>query len=208
MVTGICCSLLFLAIIIIWECVNKSRKNELSMALYERVQWCATKNNNYRCFSLKENIYNELEKIESQYRLSESDPLCFVDELLLKYRENLIDSYFSDRLSKSKQILVLPCKEYFFFTLLCYLKKHECETSFCGHDMYDLIHRTNYGQWGGQLYSATYSITDYGLVYQKLYYTVARFCEENEYTKKLINCNLTQTIKKCIDTREIESSRL
>ena len=205
---GIISAILFLVVIIAWKYVDKAKKNSLSMELYEHVRWCATKDNYHRQFSLKHYIFKTYSSIISNYQILEKHDIEMLEELLELYQENLVQRFFGENLSTNKDILSLQDDEYFFFTLFCYLNGHNCQTMLGNYTKYELIFRKEYGAYGGTLYDATYSITDFGLVYQKLYYAACKFCENNERTQKLVKYSITQSIADCIDKREIQISRL
>ena len=167
-----------------------------------------TKTNYYREFPLKRYIFKTYKNIEPNYQILEQEDISIMEDILKLYQEELIENYFCESLSVDKNLLSVLHEEYFFYTLLCYLDRHNCSTTLCGHTKYSLISMENYGQYGGQLYDAKYSLTKFGMIYQKLFYASCIFCENNERTKRFLNRNISNGVKDCIDKNEMQISRV
>lgn len=175
-------------------------EHSFTIILFDRVKECISTN------SVREHIYRELDKAAPEYWLRGKEQLTFADAIFLAFREDMITTYFYGKLKTTKKITRLTPEDYFFYCFLLFLHQHNTDIYFCNKKMYELISQTNYGGYGA--YDATYSLTDYGLAYQKVYYVTALYCENNKYIKELLNHNVSGGIKKCIDKQEIEISAM
>ena len=98
---------------------------------------------------------------------------------------------------------------YFVFTFTAFLGKYECQKMFNGNKMYTTKTYESHGMWGGSLFDAIYELTDYAVVYHKLYYFAQ--LQWLEYFGDPTNHDTVaykslQNTKKVIDTRQIEVS--
>ena len=176
--------------------------------LFDKVQWIATKSfedsNSY--IIVRDNLFEYIE--QAQFSLNVEENFCidfsneqekdFICKILDIHKQNIIDSFFRNSLTKHKDYYNLNNLEYYMFHLMNFLEKNERRDKFNEKVLYEFFHKD-------EVYR-TYKLTDYGISYQKLYYITFLFCANNEKTKLLLdNANHTLNgIKKIIETREIQ----
>lgn len=200
-------------------------------ALFNKVAWCVTKDSHtYRCnLHLTDWIHNirfystkkkppdcffpnadKLFPISEKYCIHVDEEWSIAKEILEQYQLDLIQKYFSGTLYTDRSITKLTGAEYFLFTLQEFLRKHECDTTFNGNEMYKTKDYTPLGTWGVPLFSATYELTDYAVVYHKVYYIAQMYCltlRENPLATNTVAFQSAEATKEVIDTREMKVSR-
>lgn len=201
---GGCITIIILLILIIIYFIDKY---SLHKALKERVSWCASNDRLQRDnLTLLEHINNI--EADLKYKIVTELEESMAKDILQSFKNDLIQAYFNDRLSVDRKIInpnyYLKDKAYFFILLSSFLRKHECEPYFNSKTMYILKSKETYGRWGGELYDATYELADLGIVYHKLYYLAQLFCEKCGFSSH----GETERIKKCLETKEIQISRM
>ena len=68
----------------------------------------------------------------------------------------------------------------------------------------------SYGSWGGVLFDATYELTDFAVVYHKMYHIAQTYCltlRENPLDTNTVAFQGAEYTKKVLDTREMKVSR-
>ena len=221
-----------LAILILVFCflVYKVYQNSLEKKLQNHVSWCVTDNSDiHRCnMSLLAWLCKVLHKskkrnpdcffpnadklflIEEKYWLSGDEELSVAKEILREYQKDLSQKYFSNMLNVNSYTRKLTNAEYFLVTLKEFLEKYECEKDFFGNEMYKTKEYKSYGSWGAPLFDATYELTDYAVVYHKMYLTVQMYCltlRKNPLDTNTLSFQWTEDTKKVLDTREMKVSR-
>lgn len=199
--------LLFVLIICIYNIYQYSLKKKL----YELVAWCcATKHKQYNfheLFDLLNVIYNAQTKLEvdSKYRIDSEEERSVMCDIIESYQNELSLKYFEGRLRVDRQITNMSDSEYFMFSLCSFLQDNACEYDFNNNKMYNFISAKRYE--GGDY--EKYSLTDYAVIYHKLYYITYLFCQKNKQINKNNQYyNSLDWLKKIIDTREKEMSRV
>lgn len=155
-----------------------SREKELK----KYVAWCVSNNSTiYRCsLDLWHYVYNAQNDITEEYRISSDEEWETVKEILRGFCQELTQDYFYGRLNLPKTKYTLWEHEYFMLSLVPYLDAHQCDSVFLGHEMHEKrLSYKAYGQWGGQLYDAEYSLTDFAITMNKLYYIAYMYCKKN-----------------------------
>lgn len=177
------------------------------------VAWCITENSNeYRCnLHLHEYISNAQYdgKILEDYRITDEAEWNITKEIIIYYQKDMTQMYFTNRLSLPKSKYEIPGEHYFMYSLQSYLGEHQCDYAFCGHDMHkETISRKNYGSWGGQLFDATYALSDFSLVFHKLYYISYMFCKHSQILNPKGELFSNEgDIEDIIDAKQISLSR-
>jgi hypothetical protein len=190
--------------------LKKYSKNE---TLRELVAWCVTKNSNeYRCnLHLHEYVGNAQIKgnISVEYRISGEAEWNIVKEIISFYQIDMTQMYFTNRLSLPSSRYSIPGEHYFMYSLQSYLEEQQCDYTFNGHDMHkETISHKNYGSWGGQLFDATYALSDYSLVLHKLYYISYMFCKRSQVLNSKGDLFVSEgAIEDIIDSKRITLSR-
>ena len=189
------------------------RKQMLKSDLFNHVSWCVVegkygeRNNSWHLLNKICSICScssETADIETKYRISHDDEEPALD-ILDAYRAYLSETYFKDNLKV--ECAKLSRDEYFMFLLCGFLEKRECHTNFNGNVMYNQLDRTNYGTWGTQLYTATYELTPYGVVFNKLLYIARTYCENNKHiNKKKDMFRRSKDIRERLDSNRITIS--
>lgn len=155
--------------------------------------------NNSRC---KIKLFEYVLKAQSdinlpqEYRLLK-DEIPFVEKILVEYQGHLNQrlvkgnyerNYLYDSVKRNPKTLRwysnMSDMDYFLVTLNAFLGEHECETSFGEYKLYTLKSRKDYGSWGGPIYDATYTLTEYGVTYQKMVHICRKYCFQNKYINK------------------------
>lgn len=156
--------------------------------------------------------------IPQEYRLLK-DEIPFVEKILSEYqnqleqrliRGNYERSYLYDSVNRNPKTLLwysnLSDMEYFLVTLNAFLGEHECETSFDEYKLYTLKSRKDYGSWGGQIYDAMYTLTEYGVAYQKMVHICQKYCFQNKRINK--GGDFSDHSTAALDSNEIMISRI
>lgn len=206
--------LLFAMILCLSVFFPKYRQHREHTTLYNLVSWCVTKDSSfYRCnlplYSYVFNAQNDLD-IPSQYRLSVSQDKTTVEELLTFFQNELTKNYFEGSLKCVKSKYVIPGDHFFMFALNSFLREHQCDSCFNGHDMHKkTLSYSSHGSWGAPLFDASYELSDFAVIYHKLYYISYLFCKNSKVlnTKGDAYRN-SESIKKILDTRQIDISRI
>lgn len=200
--------LIIIIVYLIWE----NRKVALQNRIKKLAAWTITENSNtYRCnIHLHEYISNEQKNLLEEYRIVDEDDLEMAKEILSSFQKYLNEQLLINSLVMPKTKHVISGEDFFMFHLQFYLEKHQCDDSFIGYDMHEkTISRTNYGSWGGMLYDATYSLTKFAVVFNKLYYISYCYCKNsksiNPDGEYFVNENGIENI---IDSKRISISRM
>lgn len=187
----------------------------LKKRLHEHVAWCVSNDSLlYRCgLTLFDYIWNAQVKhdLSKEYRLIADSERTTAKEILKYFQEYLNQAYFKGDLSFSRENVNMASETYFIVLLKYYLEKHECETYFHENKMYTTKSYKSFGRWGGELFEATYELTDYAVVYHKILYTV-RLCYLDIFKEKIQEHSVAhrsaEYSKKVLDSKEIEVSRV
>lgn len=204
--------LLSVSIFIIIYAFVKLKEHSKERELYYLVAWCVTIDScEHRCnLRLTDYIHKAQiqEDIPQKYRIT-GDEWDVVNEIVGQFQKVLVQNYFNGRLSAPKSKYVIPGEHYFMFKLALFLEKHQCDYEFLDHNMHkDTLDYRRYGDWGGPLYDATYSLTEFAITYHKLYYIACEFCRSS----KIFNLNgdsfqSNDSIKEILDSKQISVSR-
>lgn len=210
-----------LGCLLILTCVflaNKVYHYHLEKSLRDYVSWCVSDDPSAYChynrkciWKLRDYICN-LQKhmrLGAEYRITEKSEKDIVCEIITAYQQDLIQSYFQNLLSLNRKIAKISSEEFFVITLVEFLRKNECEKEFNGKDMYITKSYKSYPSRGMlPPFDAVYELTDYAVIYHKIYYIAELFLEENKHLYNIIHFYPNpDEIKKVIDTREIKVSR-
>ena len=210
--------------------VYKVYQFSLDRTLHRHISWCVTDDSNiHRCnISLLGWLCNvphyskkkvpdcffpnadKLFDIPEEYWLQSDEERNIAKEILRAYQKELCQKYFAGRMIPSRSMCKLSDEEYFLFTLKEFLEKHECETSFFGYEMYKTKEYKSHGSWGVPLFSATYELTDFAVVYHKMYLTAQTYClalRKNPLDTNTLSFEWAENTKKVLDTKEMKVSR-
>ena len=219
-------AIFFLAFIVLVDIACKRHKEK---QLFGRVSWCVTDDSNTRCnmslldwlnrvphYSKKKSpdcFFPNADKlfvIDEKYWLQSEEEFATAREILCVYQKELSQKYFSGHLSAGGSMSKLTNEEYFLVTLKDFLEKYECKKVFWDHDMYTTKEYKSYGSWGGPLFDATYVLSDFAVVYHKMYLITQIYCltlRKNASNTNALSFERTEATKKVLDTREMKVSR-
>lgn len=138
--------------------------------------------------------------VENNYRIdfSNEKELDMVYEILETHKQNVIHSFVCNSLKKSKEIYKLNNIEHYMFILMKYLHKNKYNDKFNNNIMHEFLQEDD-------IYR-THKLTDFGVIYHKLYYISTLFCMNNEKTKVLVTDSqfMLDGIKGNIENGEIK----
>lgn len=182
-----------LLLFVLFFTVIFSCRYHIDKSLFKRIKVCSSYG--YEGFNIQD-IVRISKVLPSQYRLNEYE-IDMAKDILAKYQENIIFAYFKETLSTKLVFLNMPSETYFIFSFFEFLHKHSCEYSFHNHTMHKYVSKKDSIK--------TCSLTDFGIVFYKLYYIACVFCETDSYiTKKNLFHYDSILIKENLDKGEIE----
>ena len=125
----------------------------------------------------------------------EKDFICKILEI---HKQKDIESFFRDSLKKDKVFYQIDKLEYYMFSIYGFLRENEVRAEL------DKIILYTFDRQDGAY--RTYKLTEFGLLYQRLYYIVTLFCVTNEKTKSLFadSTHTLNCIKKDLENGEIK----
>lgn len=191
-------SFFFIILISLMLSLLRLRKYYWELNLVENVKSCADRDlTDMIC------IIRSLDReINLSYKMTDEE-YASIKSILSDHKKLLIDSFFKNELAPLK----LSPREFYLFSLYDYLNKHLTDIYYKENEMYIELSRKDYGSYGGRLYDAIYSITDYGIAYHKLFYSVSLYCENNFHVRKYLSeCCLSSEIQRHIDNKQISIS--
>lgn len=146
--------------------ISKVRKLSAEHDLREMISWGRKQSLSHCIYSAQKQL-----SISDQYSIDADRDGLFVNAILGSYRQYIEQAYFSGELKPIRSPYVISGKDYFMCTLNEYLYQHQCKTEISGHQMHEkTISYQSYGSWGAPLFDATYALSDFGVVFFKLYY--------------------------------------
>ena len=131
--------------------------------------------------------YNDA--IDKKYRIAEEIEKQYVNEILKEYQKDIMRSYFKGHLALIKSKYAIRGEDYFMFSLHDFLSEHQCDYKFLGYDMHkERLEYTRYGETISAGFDATYALTDFAIVYHKLYFIAYMYCKNSKITNPNGNC--------------------
>lgn len=189
----------------------KLRQYRQKEELRRLVAWCASDDRQLRAnLELFQYVSNaQLEFVPEEYRISGESEWRYARQILHDYISNLTEAYFHDSLCVPKSRYVISGNDFFMDKLYSYLMDHQCDYKLCGIDMHkETLSFENHGVWGGMLFDATYALSDFGMVYHKLYYISCLYCKASPVLNPRGEPYRTaDQIKAILDAKQIELSR-
>lgn len=181
--------------------------------LKKLVAWCTMDDSQKFRGGLKlyQHVNNaQLHNVATEYHIHGETEWEFTNEILFSYAKYLAEQYFDDRLYIPKSKYVVRGEDYFMFTLCDYLSMHECDYEFCGHSMREkTLSFKNHGMWGGPLFDAKFALSDFAIVYHKLYYISYMFCKSSPILNQTGGSYRSDDeLRTILDTKQIEISRV
>lgn len=150
--------------------------------------------------------------INKEYRISYEQEWDIVKEILEEFQSYTAQSYFKGCLKTIKSKYEISGEHYFMLLLQSFLREHECDNKFLDYDMHKK--RICYKEYGSDQswnrpYDATYTLTDFAIIYHKLYYVSHVYCKNcqsiNESEMRPVDHE--KDIEETLDTQQIQISR-
>ena len=158
--------------------------------LKEQVKWCVKDFSFYDLYDWSAKL-----NIEKKYRLTNNDE-TIVKDILKKHLENLKENYAGDNLKANAHIASFSCEEYFCFSLTAFLKDNYTNNELYGSCI------SQEGSFG-RPYSRTFELTEYGIVFNKLYLLSELVCEQSKNINKNGDFDFSDKIKNNIKSKQI-----
>ena len=176
----------FIFIVSIFFLSRDNKKYNRQNKLKEFVKWCIIEDKP-KVNTYKTSLYNSINEIQnelnilSEYRLSTNNDWDTVKKILKEFQRIIILSYFSDTLPtpKIKSNSEIENDTCFFYLLQRYLAEHRYESSFLGYKMQEVIKKTDKPDTITDLSESEYELTDFSLIFNKLYYITYLYCKNN-----------------------------
>lgn len=150
----------------------------------------------------------QIKHLSQEHRISGDNEWQFAKEILEEYQKGLTQSYFKGYLKLMKSKYVIRGEDYFMFRLYVLLSNHQCDYEFLGHNMHqERLSYKRYGDWGGPLYDATYSLTEFAIVFHKMHYITYMYCRENKILREFVPEWNEKNLKEILDSKQIQISR-
>lgn len=178
-------------------------------AIRKYVAWCIAPNSGLNLFEHIANAQVALQ-LPAEYCIIEQYEWDYVRIIVSEFQKQLVRSYFREQLTMKKFMHGMRGEDYFMYKITAFLHELHVENRFLDYDMHKKrLSYKEYGSWGGPLYDATYSLSDFGRTFFKLYYTTYLFCKESKRIDHTGNYyNYDSDIKEILDTQRISISRL
>ena len=145
--------------------------------------------------------------IAFKYQIGTAD-MEYAKLIIELYRKELNKKFLNNTLRLDRYITKMTDTEYFFLTFHSFLRKHDCDTSLSGKDLLNLKQKESLGMWGAQRYRAEYTLTEFGVVFYKLYYVTLLYCETNPSINNENKFRGSDNVKRTLNTQEIIIERL
>ena len=182
--------------------ISKLREYYSEKKLRELVSWSII--GDYR-FAIANAQYKY--GIKKEYCITEETEKEYMWEIIAEFQKEMARSYFKGELKTVKSKYAIWGEHYFMYSLQYFLGKHQCDYEFLGHYMHE--ERISYKEYSGDGYESTYTLTDFAVVYHKMYYISHVFCRN---CKPIIESNMVlpfdnaKNIEKILNTKQIEIS--
>lgn len=149
-------------------------------------------------------IQHAQSKHGAKYSIITDSDYDYTKKILDAYRDHMAHIYFSDDIGVPKGMRSILDSDYFMMTLCSFLKKHRCERYFLGERMHSkTLSCKEYGCGG---YDREYALSDFGIVFNKLYYISYISCKNSQVVNRDGTYSYENSIKETIDTAQIALS--
>lgn len=192
--------------------IDKTVKYYRQKKLFELVSWSVIGDYNpfhgsysyinALIFQIRKAQQNDI--IDEKYKIVTDDDFKIVREIVEEYQKNIARLYFCDTLGFPKSKYVISETDYFMAAFRDFLSEHSAKSEFMGHDMYS--ERKDYEIYEGGGYRATYAMSDFGVLYYKLYYMTQMYCKKSVVYQNKVADWAEENIKDALDKNEIEIS--
>lgn len=202
--------IIFICILIIGYLISQTLKYHKEKKLYNLVAWSVTGKYDPRLYinsytselvsCIKDTQY--IHEIDNKYRIEESNEIEIVYEIIEEYQKYISREYFKGNLGLINSKTTIKPEDYFMATLHDLLSAHHCDYTFIEHDMFgEKLEFERYSDGSG--YKATYTLTDFSIVYHKLYYITHIYCKNSLALQDKVSSWSEKIIKEALDTKQM-----
>ena len=148
------------------------------------------------------------QNLSMEYCISGDEEWAYVKEVIDEYRQDLMRAYFKGRLYVIKSKYRIRGVDYFMFALYAFLSDHQCDYEFLCHDLHkERISYKSYGSAFSAGSDATYTLTDFAMVFHKMHYITYMYCRGNDILKDFVPGWNEKNLREILDTKQIQISR-
>lgn len=144
------------------------------------------------------------DSISAQYKIVEDEDFKLVREIVEEYQDYITKLYFRDKLNLFKSKYAVSETDYFMAMFHDFLSENSAKSEFLGHDMYS--ERIDFKSYEGDGYRAKYAMSDFGILFYKLYYITHMYCKESPVFQNIVAGWAEKNIKDVLDTKQIDIS--
>lgn len=192
--------------------INRTLKYYKQKKLFELVSWSAIGDYNpvLSRYSYTDDLIFSISRAQSscsisaQYKIVEHEDFKLVREIVEEYQDYITKRYFRDNLSLFKSKYAVSKTDYFMAMFHDFLSENSAKSEFLGHDMHS--ERIDFKSYGGGEYRAKYEMSDFGILFYKLYYITHIYCKESPVFQNLVMEWTEENIKDVLDTKQIDIS--
>lgn len=141
------------------------------------------------------------DSIEHKYRIDRED-FEIVKEIVEEYQSYIAKLYFRNKLYLFERKYHVTKKDYFMFMFYHFLSKYSTKSDFIGYNMHRELIESKWFE-DGESSSFTYSLSDFGILYYKLYYITYMYCKRSAAFKYKVD-DWCEHLKEILDERQIK----
>ena len=170
--------LFFCAVYFIPKYRNATRKAKIKdLAAWTITEW----SKHIRDFELHVYIANAQTRLPKEYCIFEEEDWNMAKEILSSLQKYMYDQMLVDKLILPKTKREITGEDFFMIYLQSYLENHQGDNSFIGHDLFER-HKPNngYSSRNGSQNEVSLTLTQFGMVLQKLHYISYCYCKNNK----------------------------
>lgn len=147
-------------------------------------------------------------QIPKEYHVSIEDHFI-LEEIIAEFKKSLSEAYFKGQVGYIRSKYVIEEDAYFMYKLCGFLADHRCDREVGNHNMRKaVLSYKSHGSWGSDLYDASYKLSDFGLIYHKVYYISYLFCKNSKiFNPKGNSFPYENSIKEVIDQEVLSVSQ-
>ncbi len=217
-------SLVFLTAVILYFFIRNYILLRRSKRTVDLVSWCIVADSSFgslpgpRASESFHSIIRNTQtknKLSSPYTITSDSEWEHVSTIISAFQEALVQSFFKGQVSYNRtplsaQIYGSEEEHFFMFQLFCYLANKETASSIGGNSMHSSTNSyESHGTYGKHLYSASYTLSDFGITFYKLQHIVYLYCSASPIYQKSIAFWLSaKHYTEIIDSKQINISSM
>ena len=176
-------------------------------SLRQMVAWSVTGGDGIALWADISNAQIKL-NLPKEYCISGDGEWAYAKEIIDEYKKDLMLSYFRGNLHVIKSKYTIQGHAYFMFALYAFLSNHQSDYKFLENDMHkEMISYKSYGSTFSAGFDATYSLTEFAVVFHKMHYITYMYCRQHSILKSLVPEWNEKNLKEILDTKQIQMSR-